>query len=110
MVYLENPTKQPLRDSAEKTQQSKRKKVVRTVVKHPPLEDPTALFEAQWKAMLAPKEKKKRAKKAAAPEEEVTPVEAAAEEAITDVKTATEAPAPEAEEAVMKTSPADVAE
>ena len=63
--------------------EKQRVKAVRAVVKHLPPEDPTVLFEAQWKAMLAPKEKKKRAKKAAAPEE------AAAEE----VK---EAPAPEA--------------
>ena len=84
--------------------EKQRMKAVRAVVKRLPPEDPTVLFEAQWKAMLAPKETEKDAKKAA------TPVEAAAEEAITDVKTATEAPAPEAEEAVMKTSPADVAE
>ena len=84
--------------------EKQRMKAVRTVVNHPLPEDATELFEAQWKAMLAPKETEKDAKKAA------TPVEAAAEKAITDVKTATEAPAPEAEEAVMKTSPADVAE
>ena len=56
--------------------EKQRIKAVRAVVKHLPPEDPTALFEAQWKAMLAPKEKKKRVKKAAAPEE------AAAKEAL----------------------------
>ena len=74
--------------------EKQRVKAVRAVVKHLPPEDPTVPFEAQWKAMLAPKEKKKRAKKAAAPEEEVAPEEAAAEEA----KEVKEAPAPEADE------------
>ena len=63
--------------------EKQRVKAVRAVVKRLPPEDPTVLFEAQWKAMLAPKEKKKRVKKAAAPEEA----------AVEEVK---EAPAPEA--------------